>query len=378
LPTSADAFASVLKIHSAGSLWYADGVLTSRGSAGLQWTGSRAFYQASNYLGFATGIPSYIGANNMSMGYSIRCLSDVLPTSATTAITEITATTASSGGNVTYDGGSAVTARGVCWGTSAKPTIALPTQTSNGSGTGTFTSSITGLTGNTKYYVRAYATNSSGTSYGNEYSFTTFLCGTSTLTITHVASGGVAPVDKTVIYGTVSTSLFGGTKCAITRNLGASQQATSEDDATEESAGWYWQFNLKQGYQVASDGTRTPNTTWINSIIEESDWIPANDPCAIELGAGWRIPTQTEWGSAVAAWPNSSSPYASVLKMHLAGQLTYLDGSLVGRGIYADYWPSTQYWNEAAWYLHNNSTDPWSLSGNNKSFGYSLRCIKDN
>jgi len=73
---------------------------------------------------------------------------------------------------VTTDGGSAVTVRGVCWSASPNPTVANA-HTSDGSGLGAFTSSITGLTANTKYYVRSYATNSVGTAYGNEISFTT-------------------------------------------------------------------------------------------------------------------------------------------------------------------------------------------------------------
>jgi len=94
------------------------------------------------------------------------------PTVTTTAITSITTTTASSGGNVTDDGGATVTARGVCWNTTGTPTTANNT-TSNGTGTGSYTSSLTGLTSDTIYYVRAYATNSEGTSYGNQLSFET-------------------------------------------------------------------------------------------------------------------------------------------------------------------------------------------------------------
>ena len=90
----------------------------------------------------------------------------------TSAVTRITDETASCGGIVTDEGNSAVTARGVCWGTAASPTIMSP-KTSDGADTGTFISSITGLTANTTYYVRAYATNSDGTSYGNEVTFDT-------------------------------------------------------------------------------------------------------------------------------------------------------------------------------------------------------------
>ena len=93
------------------------------------------------------------------------------PTVTTTAITAITATTASSGGDVSSDGGAAVTARGVCWSTSTNPTTS-DSKTTDGTGTGAFTSAITGLTGGLLYYVRAYAINSTGTAYGNQRSFT--------------------------------------------------------------------------------------------------------------------------------------------------------------------------------------------------------------
>ena len=96
-----------------------------------------------------------------------------IPTITTTAVTAITNTTATSGGTITMDGGAPVTARGVCWSTTANPTIALPTKTTDGTGIGTFTSAITGLTASTLYHVRAYATNSVGTSYGNDVNFTT-------------------------------------------------------------------------------------------------------------------------------------------------------------------------------------------------------------
>ncbi len=94
------------------------------------------------------------------------------PTLTTTAASAITTTTASSGGNVTAMGSDPVTARGVCWNTGGSPTTA-DSHTSDGSGTGTFTSSLTGLSSGTLYYVRAYATNVAGIAYGNEVTFTT-------------------------------------------------------------------------------------------------------------------------------------------------------------------------------------------------------------
>ncbi|MEI6750481.1 MAG: DUF1566 domain-containing protein, partial [Bacteroidota bacterium] len=90
----------------------------------------------------------------------------------TNPVTNITETTATGGGNVKSDGGFPITARGVCWSNSSSPTIAN-SHTIDGSGTGIFASNLTGLTANTPYYVRAYATNSKGTMYGNQVSFTT-------------------------------------------------------------------------------------------------------------------------------------------------------------------------------------------------------------
>jgi hypothetical protein len=96
-----------------------------------------------------------------------------LATVTTSPISDTTGVSAVSGGNITSDGGSTVTARGIVWGTSAAPTVSLSTKTTDGSGSGQFSSKMEGLSKSTKYYVRAYATNAAGTAYGNEVSFTT-------------------------------------------------------------------------------------------------------------------------------------------------------------------------------------------------------------
>ena len=106
----------------------------------------------------SSGVPTWNGAGFASL--------------TTTPVTGITATSAVSGGSISSDGGNAVTAYGVCWATTTNPTIAN-NKTTDGSGVGNFSSSITGLTTGTNYYVRAYATNSAGTSYGNQLSFMT-------------------------------------------------------------------------------------------------------------------------------------------------------------------------------------------------------------
>ena len=104
--------------------------------------------------------------------FAIKGIATETPSMSTAAVGEIANTSAQTGGGVSEDGGSSVVARGVCWNTSGSPTLQA-SHTTDGSGLGDFTSSISGLTEGTTYYVRAYATNSYGTGYGNEQTFKT-------------------------------------------------------------------------------------------------------------------------------------------------------------------------------------------------------------
>ena len=97
----------------------------------------------------------------------------VVPTLTTTAAAANSPVTANSGGNITDNGGDPVTQRGVCWNTTGTPTYPASSNTSDGSGSGSFSSFLAGLLPNTTYFVRAYAINTVGTGYGNEVSFTT-------------------------------------------------------------------------------------------------------------------------------------------------------------------------------------------------------------
>jgi hypothetical protein len=111
----------------------------------------------------------------------ITLSSGALATLTTTSVTVIDDFSAVSGGLINGDGGSPVTARGLCWNTAANPTIDLVTKTNEGSGTGLFSSLMGGLTPNTLYYVRSYATNGFGTAYGNELTFLTGTASASSL-----------------------------------------------------------------------------------------------------------------------------------------------------------------------------------------------------
>lgn len=95
-----------------------------------------------------------------------------VPTLTTTTVSGISLNAANTGGNITADGGTTITSRGLCWSTSSNPTI-QDNKLTNGNGSGTFTINLTGLQGGTTYYVRAYATNAAGTGYGNLIIFNT-------------------------------------------------------------------------------------------------------------------------------------------------------------------------------------------------------------
>jgi len=141
------------------------------------------------------------------------------PTVTTAAISGVSGTTASSGGSVTDDGSSTVTARGVCWNTTGTP-VATDSHTTNGSGMGSFTSSLTGLTIGSTYYVRAYATNALGTNYGTELSFIAGLCippassnACSYMWITNVTTtGGITNFTNTTACAATSYTNYSSTK----------------------------------------------------------------------------------------------------------------------------------------------------------------------
>ena len=157
----------------------------------------------------------------------------LIPSVTTTAVTSITANGATTGGNVTSDGGAAVTARGVAYGTGQNPSISGAI-TSNGAGTGAFSSTLTGLTASTAYNVRAYATNSVGTAYGSQVSFTTTAPPATTVTLGQVSGcrGSVVTVPITVqnftnigavsldlLYDSTKLTYAGNNSSALTGNL---------------------------------------------------------------------------------------------------------------------------------------------------------------
>jgi len=190
-----------------------------------------------------------------------------IPTVTTTAATAIASTTATSGGNVTSDGGASVTARGVCWATTANP-VATGNHTSDGTGTGTFTSSITGLTVSTTYHYRAYATNSVGTAYGSDLTFTTVVAGLPTLTTTAASS-----IANTTAVSGGNISAQGGSAVtargvcwATTTGPTISSSHTTNGTGTGTFTSNLTGLTLGTLYYVRAYATNTAGTAYGNEI----------------------------------------------------------------------------------------------------------------
>jgi hypothetical protein len=291
-----------------------------------------------------------------------------LPSVSTTSISSIGTTTAISGGAITEDGGSYIVSRGVVWSTSQSPTIVLVTKTMNGAGAGNFTSSMSGLTQSTTYYVRAYATNSIGTSYGTQISFTT---------------------SEPITTVTTNTG-----RIWMDRNLGASRVPTSQID-TQGYGDLYQWGREKDGHQIrTSTTTETKATSDIAgnalfitnpSYTVYSDWRnPQNDnlwqgvnginnPCP----AGFRIPTKAEWEAEILTWSsrNAMGAFASPLKLPPAGQRQY-NGVLSTDNTSAFYWTSTVSQTQV-FSMNFTSSGAYSINAYPRVNGYSCRCIKN-
>jgi len=192
----------------------------------------------------------------------------VVPTLTTTAATSITSTSASSGGNITADGGSAVTSRGVCWATTANPTTANP-KTTDATGTGIYVSNLTGLLPGTVYHIRAYATNTAGTAYGSDVSFTTVAAGAPVLTTSPITS---IDVTTAVSGGTISSDGGGAiTDKGVCWSTSASP-TTADSKTTNGTGSASFPSNLAgllagTTYYVRAYATNSAGTAYGNQVI---------------------------------------------------------------------------------------------------------------
>jgi uncharacterized protein (TIGR02145 family) len=299
----------------------------------------------------------------------------VVPTLITTLPSSITPVTASSGGNIESDGGAIITARGVVWSVNPNPITTLSTKTIDGTGAGSFTSAITTLTVNTTYYVRAYATNSAGTAYGNEISFTTSTSSNTT----------VSDIDGNIYQTAIICNVnWTTTNLNVTkyRNGDVIPQVT---DPTQ------W-GNLTTGAWCYYANTSSNGITYGKLY----NWYAVNDPRGL-APVGYHIPSDTEWGTLVTClggevvaggkmketgtthWgsPNTDATNTSGFT-GLPGGYQF-DNGLFGRiGSAGFWWSSSEYSTNSAGNMYlASSFGGASSSHSDKRFGFSVRCVRN-
>ena len=330
-------------------------------------------------------------------GFSVRCLRDggnmsLLPTVSTMGVTAITATTAVTGGNITDDGGSAVIARGVCWSTSHNPTTA-GNHTSDGEGMGSFTSNLTGLTAGTTYFVRAYAINGNGTKYGDEVAFSTpvpFVCGTNTVSdyeghIYNTVQIGDQCWMKENMRATKYSDGTSITKASVTQESSSTRYYYDPGQAANYGYLYNWpaakgpssvsannQGICPTGWHVPSDGEWTQLTQYVGS---QSNYLCSNNSSYIAKA----LASTTGWNSSTSTCAVGNTPASNNATGFSAVPAGYHYGSSFDNsGSYAYFWSSTEYSSSDAYGrgLRYNSASVYS-NLNYKSYGYSVRCLRD-
>lgn len=310
-----------------------------------------------------------------------------LPSLNTDGISNITYTMAKSGGNITSDGGASVTQRGVCWSTSTNPTIA-DNYTNDGNGINAFESYLNELTAGTTYYIRAYATNSLGTAYGDELNFTTI----------NIETGTVSDIDGNV-YKTVKmgdqwwmaenlkvTHYHNGT--AIPLVTDNTLWGNLDDNNTDDA---YCNYNNT----VNEYGSLY---TWAAAMGDNASSSSAN-PSGIQgaCPSGWHMPSDAEWTElvdfvsddghsgiegaalkAISGWNSSSGNGTDNYGF------TILPGGVRddGNGTYNNvtylgiFWSTTEIYGTNA-YTRNFVYSDVFRDNFYKSYGHSVRCVKD-
>jgi uncharacterized protein (TIGR02145 family) len=316
-----------------------------------------------------------------------------VPDLTTTAVTNITQNTAKSGGKINSDGGSTITARGVCWGTGQTPTISGK-KTVDGSGIGTFTSNISGLSANTTYYVRAYATNSSGTSYGNTISFTT-------------QQGSIGNSFTDSRDGNVYKIVTIGNQVWMAENLRFLPSVVGPGTGSQTTPYYY-----VYGYNGTNVNEAKATSNYTNYGVLYN-WVAAmngassstSNPSGVKgvCPAGWHLPSNAEWsqlinflgGETIAGgklkaigtvelgtglWnsPNTGATNETGFTA-LPGGRRSNSGSFNDIGRFGNWWTTTSdLFESQAWYrtMSYDHTGLGALNGF-KELGFCIRCIKD-
>ncbi|HZK93940.1 MAG TPA: FISUMP domain-containing protein [Prolixibacteraceae bacterium] len=347
----------------------------------------------SSITGLTPGTTYYIRAyttNSVGTAYGSQqtfttSLTLSLATLTTTAASNITTVGVILGGNVTSDGNATVTERGVVYATTLTPTTAN-TKVSYGTGIGSFTSNVTGLTAGTVYYVRAYAINSQGTAYGSQQTFTT-IAGSGTGTVTDIDGN----VYNTITIGT-QVWMAENLKTTKYRNGDPIPNVTDDDAWSFLNTGAYcWYNNMLQNYDT---------TTYKATYGGLYNWYAAIDSRNI-APVGWHVPTDAEWttlttfldgvmaaGSKLketgtSHWqsPNTGATNASGFTALPGGYRDlheYRVGTFFDVGKTGHWWSSTEGSGTSGWFISlYYDIAYYGRGGRDKRDGGSVRCVKD-
>ncbi|HRZ96430.1 MAG TPA: FISUMP domain-containing protein [Paludibacter sp.] len=372
---------------------YDDGRFREVGEFNYWWSSNEEYATIGRYLYlcYVNTYPKRVFWNK-AMGCSLRCIMDDLPTLTTSIVTNIDPTTAVSGGKITMKGNSDVTARGVCWSKNHNPTIA-DNLTSDGWGIGTFSSNLSGLSSGEIYYLRAFATNSKGTAYGNEVSFST--------TIKDIDGNHY----KVVKIGT-QTWMAENLKTTKYQNgeaIGTTNPA-NKDVSGETAPKYQWAYNDNDS-NVTKYGRLY---TWY-AVVDTRNIAPV----------GWHVPTDAEWtqlenymivngynydgshsGNKIAKALAATTDWTEYINTGtigyelsknnksgftaLPGGIRGTDGSFSNGSYLGAFGYSGCWWSST----ENSFTYPWirhleyyyvklDRAGGEKGAGFSVRCVKD-
>ncbi len=345
----------------------------------LYWNGSRWVVVQAGLPGqflqlSQTFVPTWVG----------NAFATVL-TSEASAITEVGAIT---GGTVAGDGGAAITQRGICFSTSPEPTIG-DTAIECGSGTGSFSFTLTGLLPATTYFVRAYAISSVGTAYGNEISFNT------------VTPPPPCPGIPTVVYeGKTYHTLMIGAQCWLRENLNAGLKISNTTQQTNNGIlEKYCYDNLESNCDIYGGLYQWAEAVqYLNGASNLNSWNPP--PAGSVTGIcppGWSLPTKTDWDQLAdylggeasaggkmkeAGYSHWSSPNTGATNTSgftgLPGGWKHMDNYFSEIMLNGSFWTSTE-WSAASSYVKYLRSAFTNLGSTDhyKKYGYSVRCVKD-
>lgn len=305
------------------------------------------------------------------------CKEPSLPELSTAEVSGVTLNTAISGGNISSDGNEDIIARGVCWNTSGDPVI-TDSKTSDGTGSDSFTSNLTGLVKGSVFYVRAYATNSVGTSYGEQIIFSTQIDDLEANKYNTTLIGSqiwMAENLKATKYND-NTQIPNVTGTSAWIALTTDAYSWYDNDAVINKALYGAIYNwpavktgklCPTGWHVPTDaeyGTMEVSLGMPQSEVSEWDWRGTDQGKQMKSSSGWSTNENGTNKSGFTALPN--------------GYRYYLNGGFNGIGILGYWWTSTEADATTAYYrrLDGANNDVYRASAPKKAGKY-VRCIKD-